>query len=306
MSTAVVELANVVELKILGHHLRYRPLDVRTPDGLRVSAQDWRSGENGRDVLLIHGFSQSHLCWLKQLASPLSQRYRLVTYDLRGHGGSDKPLSREYYQDGARWAGEVQAVIEAAGLVRPVIVAWSYAGRVVLDYLQLVGGDAIAGLVMVAATACADRSLFGPTLSLVGAMAAATDLSRNIEATDRFVGQCVATPLPAAEHELMLAYNLMVPPAVRAALGGRPASYQGVLGSLNVPVLVIHGALDSVNLPAMAHYTAGACPQARELIYGGIGHSPFWEAPQRFNADVTAWLDALPERHTDKTQEDRI
>jgi non-heme chloroperoxidase len=87
-------------IEILGQRLSYQPLEVRTPDGLRVAAQDWRtevrSPDHIRDILLIHGISQSHLCWFKQFSSPLRERYRLVTYDLRGHGGSDKPPSREY------------------------------------------------------------------------------------------------------------------------------------------------------------------------------------------------------------------
>jgi non-heme chloroperoxidase len=287
----------LVTTEILGHQLRYRPFDARTPDGLRVCGQDWRKGESGaapgRDVLLIHGISQSNLCWFKQLVSPLAERYRFVTYDLRGHGGSDKPLSREYYQDGARWAGEVQAVINAAGLERPVIVAWSYGGRVALDYLRVAGGEAIAGLVMVGATSCVDRSLFGPGVPLLASMADATDLSRNMDATREFLSHCVMTPLPAAELELMLAYNLMVPPAVRAAMGGRPAPYESVLRSLNVPVLAIHGEQDGMVLPAMAHYTVRNCVHAEALIYEGIGHAPFWETPVRFNADLATWLDGL-------------
>ena len=77
-------------------------------------------------------------------------------------------------------------------------------------------------------------------------------------------------------------------------MGGRPARYESVLGSLRVPVLAIHGALDAIMLPAMAQYTARCCPDGRALVYEGIGHTPFWEAPARFNADLTAYLDALP------------
>ena len=286
-----------VETEILGHRLRHQPLEVRTPDGLRVSAQDWRSQESGadhrRDVLLIHGMSQSHRCWFKQLSSPLRERYRFVTYDLRGHGDSDKPLSRTYYQDGARWGAEVQAVIETAGLVRPAIVAWSYAGRVALDYLQRAGGEAIAGLVLVAGTSCAEPSLFGSGASLLERMAVVANMAENIDTTREFLRSCVAQPLPAAEQDLMVAYNLMVPPAVRSAMGGRPAPYQTLLRSLREPVLAIHGSEDCVNLPAMAHYTAQTCPHARAVIYEGVGHAPFWEAPERFNTDLAAYLDAL-------------
>ena len=185
-------------------------------------------------------------------------------------------------------------MIAAAGLVRPVIVAWSYAGRVALEYLQLAGVEAIAGLVLVAGTSTADPAYFGTAAPLLRRMAAAKDMAENREATREFLRRCVAQPLPAAELEFMLAYNLKVPPEVRAAMEGRPAPYQALLAALHVPVLAIHGSEDGISLPAMAHYTARTCPNARAVIYEGIGHTPFWEAPERFNADLTAFLEALP------------
>lgn len=289
---------DTVETEILGQRLRFRQLDVRTPDGLRISAQDWapsRPAPNrGRDVLLIHGISQAYQCWFKQLSGPLSRRHRLLTYDLRGHGDSDKPIFEPYYKESAAWAGEVQAVVETAGLVRPVIVAWSYAGRVALDYLQTAGSAAISGLVLVAGTSCANALVFGSGAALLKRMSTAATPADNIAATEEFLRACVAEPLPPAEHGFMLSYNLRVPPAIRAAMGGRPAAYETVLRSLQVPVLAIHGSKDCFNLPAMSEYTARTCPNARALLYQGIGHAPFWETPERFNSDLATWLDSLP------------
>jgi alpha/beta hydrolase fold len=48
-------------------------------------------GHRGPAIVFIHGFMQSHLSWMRQTASPLADGFRLVTYDVRGHGGSDKP-----------------------------------------------------------------------------------------------------------------------------------------------------------------------------------------------------------------------
>lgn len=289
--------SELVETEILGQRLRYRGLEVHTPDALRISAQDWRldppTSHPVRDVLLIHGISQSHLCWLKQFASPLRERFRLVTYDLRGHGSSDKPISEDYYKDGARWAGEVQSVIDAAELVRPVIVAWSYGGRVALDYLQTAGAHTISGLVLVAATSCTDPAAFGSGGEILKRMASASEPAHNIEATDAFLRACVARPLPADEHDLMLSYNLLVPPAIRAAMGGRAADYADVLRSLQVPVLAIQGTEDCFTLPAMTEYTVRTCSTARALIYNGVGHAPFWESPERFNADLASYLTDL-------------
>src|SRR5262249_6331278 len=128
---------------------------------------------------------------------------------------------------------------------------------------------------------------------LLASMADVTDLARNLVVTREFLRHCVAAPLPEAELELMLAYNLMVPPGVRAAMGGRAASYESVLSSLNVAVLAVHGAQDRMVLPTMAHYTVRHCPRAEARIYEGIGHAPFWETPERFNADLATWLGGL-------------
>ena len=72
--------------------------------------------------------------------------FRMVTYDLRGHGASDKPLESQRYKDAKLWADEVQAVMDGVGLRRPVLVGWSYAGRIICDYLRHHGQGRLAGL----------------------------------------------------------------------------------------------------------------------------------------------------------------
>ena len=71
---------------------------------------------------------------------------RMVTYDLRGHGNSDKPLDPARYRDSKAWGDEVKAVMDAAGLRRPVLVGWSYAGRVISDYVTTHGAGRLAGI----------------------------------------------------------------------------------------------------------------------------------------------------------------
>jgi non-heme chloroperoxidase len=77
---------------------RFKAVSVKTPDGLTISAQDW-GNPNGPEILFIHGFSQSHLSWIKQVTnSDLAKEFHMVTYDLRGHGNSDKPFEPERYK----------------------------------------------------------------------------------------------------------------------------------------------------------------------------------------------------------------
>jgi len=285
-------MTNTIEATCLGRTLRYRALQVETPDGVTLAAQDWGRGGRRRDVLLIHGFSQSHLAWLNQVSGPLADEFRLVTYDNRGHGLSDKPAGPEAYRDPQRWADDVRSVISQAGLERPVLVAWSYAGRIALDYLRAYGDAAIAGLVMVAATSNGDPALLGPGLAALRRMGA-PDLGTSLEATRLLLAMCTTRPLPAEAFALMMGYNAMTPPAVRAALAGRPADYDAVLRALAVPVLTVHGDADQVNLPAMSEYTNGLVRHGTSLVYRGVGHLPFWEDSARFDADLGGFLRAL-------------
>jgi non-heme chloroperoxidase len=97
----------------------FKAVSVKTPDGLTISAQEW-GNPNGPEILFIHGFSQSHLSWIKQVTSgDLAKEFHMVTYDLRGHGNSDKPFEPERYKTSKYWGDEVQAVMDATGLKRP-------------------------------------------------------------------------------------------------------------------------------------------------------------------------------------------
>lgn len=267
---------------------------VSTPDGVSVAVQDWNATADPtrQSMLLLHGYCQSHQCWLRQLASPLSSEFHLVSVDLRGHGDSDKPPDPAYYRDPRRWADEVRVVIEACALERPVVMAWSYAGRVVLDYLSVHGEAALGGLVMVSASSSVQPRLMGSAGHLLEEMSS-PDPAQREESTRELLLACAACPLPADEFEFMYRYNDRVPPQVREALRGRPAPYEPVLRALTLPTLVIHGDLDPVNLPAMSAYTASCVRDARSVLYHGVSHMPFWEEPERFNADVAAFLRGL-------------
>ncbi len=91
----------------------YRSFTLQTSDGVNISAQEW-GNPNGKEIVFIHGFMQSHLSWSKQLRDPdLARHFRMISYDLRGHGGSDKIMDPNLYNTGERFAHELNAVIAA-------------------------------------------------------------------------------------------------------------------------------------------------------------------------------------------------
>ena len=264
---------------------------VRGGGGLRLHVREWGKAD-GPAILFIHGWSQNHLCWAKQYESALAGEFRLVAYDLRGHGMSEAPLEPEHYTDGKLWADDVAAIIDELRLGRPLLVGWSYGSFVICDYVRTHGAERIAGIEFVEGLTNLGGAAFG---ALIGsgfldhfAGATTDDLPTNIATMRSFVRACLARPLPASEIETALCWNMAVPARVRANLAAREIDDDDVLRTLDVPLLVTQGREDSVVLPAMAEHVLATCPTAEASLYEGVGHMPFVEAPGRFNRELAA------------------
>jgi non-heme chloroperoxidase len=268
--------------------LKYKPISVKTPDGLTISAQEW-GNPNGPEILLIHGFGQSHLSWARQTSSDLAREFRIITYDMRGHGYSDKPGDKASYHDNKAWADELKAVIETTGLKRPVVVGWSYASRVVVDYLTAYGADKLAGINLVGGGIKAFAEFAGDNNKNVPGMMS-DDLATNIAVTAAFVRGCFEKQPTAEDFELMLGFNMLVPTKVRANLLGRPLDGTEVMSKLKIPVLVTHGDRDGNQKVGTAEYTAKVTPGAKLSVYQGIGHATFYEDAARFNTELAAFV----------------
>jgi non-heme chloroperoxidase len=261
--------------------------EIRGGGGVRLHAREW-GNRSGRAILFLHGWSQCDVCWTKQVSGALAEQFRIVTLDIRGHGLSEKPTDAEHYGDGGIWADDVAAVIDQADLERPLLVAWSYGGYIVTDYLRAYGDAAIAGIDLVAAAV-----IMTPTFDHIGAGLlenvsdmCAPDLLANIAATRRFLARCTSQPLHDDAAITMLGWNMLVPPEVRGALFAREIDASDVLASLSVPVLVSHGRDDAIVLPSMSQHVLKRCGTAAASWYDDIGHLPFWEAPDRFDREL--------------------
>jgi pimeloyl-ACP methyl ester carboxylesterase len=259
--------------------------------GLRLHVREWGRAD-GPPILFIHGLSQSHLCWAKQYQSALAGEFRLVAYDLRGHGMSQAPLEPEHYTDGRLWADDVAAIIEQLGLDRPVLVGWSYGGFIICDYLRAHGQDRIGAIDFVAGAVKLGQAAFG---TLIGpgfldhfADATADDLPTNIRGMRGLVKGWPAKPYPPEEVETLLCSSMVVPARIRANLGAREIDGDDVLRTLQRSLLVSQGRADTVVLPAMAEHVLATCPAAEPSWYDGVGHTPHLEQPERFNRELAA------------------
>ena len=125
--------------------MQERWFDVSGDGGVRLRAREIVGpSADARSLVLHHGLASSQRIWDLMLPA-LARRFRVVTYDARGHGLSAKPTSA-YGFDHLR--GDALAVIRAARLRRPVIVGHSWGAMVALD-LAAERPASVAGAVLI-------------------------------------------------------------------------------------------------------------------------------------------------------------
>lgn len=96
--------------------------------GCRLRTYDW--GNEGRQpMVLVHGIEDFAL-GLEGLAHAFRDDYRVVAFDLRGHGDSDKPGAYTF----GHFMADLHAVLFHLRLERPILVGHSLGGRIVTQY----------------------------------------------------------------------------------------------------------------------------------------------------------------------------
>ena len=262
----------------------------RIPSADGVSLAVYEAGNpNGPAILFLHGFNQASLCWYLQTEDrELAARFRLIAYDIRGHGASDQPEDVTRYANDADFAADTHAVITTLGLRKPVLVGWSYAGRLINDYVRHYGTKEISGINYVGARLDSDPAFNGPGNEHFRDMLR-PDLARELVAVDRFLRACFFLPPPEKIITRARLYNMRVTPRTRRAHLTRSPDDGAVLARLDVPVLITQGSRDTLVLPGLAQARAPLIPGAQLSMYHGVGHMPFAEDTPRFNRELAAF-----------------
>ncbi len=260
--------------------------------GLSLHARRY-GNRAGRPIVFLHGWSQHHLAFAQQYEGPLAQTHDLIGLDLRGHGASDAPGGAQHYADGDLWADDLHGVIDQLALASPIIVAWSYGGLVLADYLRKYGDAALGGVNFVGAALVIGKDYIGPYTGETFVKHASKGMSKDpvkaLYGMIDFVHACAVRPIPQATIERFIAFNMLVRPDIRRAVSAREADYRPVLADLRKPALFSHGAADTVIMPQMTSEAAQTAPNARISWYKGAGHMPFIEDQARFDSELAAF-----------------
>ncbi|WP_019932540.1 alpha/beta fold hydrolase [Nocardia sp. BMG111209] len=250
-----------------------------------------------RPLVLLHGWSGNLQCW-GRAADVLAARFRVIAVDLRGHGYSGAPETG--YDDPRNWAADVAAVLAGERIeTGAVLLGWSYGGIVLTDYLARYGTGAVAGAVYSGSQAGIGRGVPGsePGPAMRKAIPDVFEESAG-RAMRGFAAFGNANTGPGrdkgADAQRLFGGSLSTPPRVRKALMYRTVDNTATLRTLDIPVLVLHGTADPVVPVENGRYTAAAVPDAETSFWEGAQHGLFLEDPDRFAAEVGAFVDGLP------------
>jgi len=257
-------------------------------------AYDSAGGGDGADVLLIHAGVNDRRSW-HHVVERLCSRHRCIAFDARGYG--DTEYERE---DGWSPVSDAVAVLDAAALERPVVVACSMGGQTAID-LALAYPDRVAGLVLIGTAirgAPYPELHDGPTAEL-NARIEAADRAGDLDEVARLEAWLWLDGPGAAEgrvgghaRELFLDMNRR---ALRAQDPGEQAELSAAwprLGDIAIPTLVMIGRLDAQDIQAIAEPAAAMIPGAQLRFLDGVAHVPHLEADPTTLNDIAAFVDA--------------
>jgi non-heme chloroperoxidase len=255
-------------------------------------------GDRARpSILWLHGYCHCRLAWDKQFESDLATRFHLVRMDIRGHGLSDKPSDPEVFKDGKNWADDIHVVITAFQLRKPVLCGWSYGGYMMCDYVRHYGQDNVGGLIFVdAVTEQGDEEsaqwLGAEALQLLPGFFS-TDFVEGNTAAQRFIELYTYEPLDSHDFYAIMGFQAVTLPASRQGMFQRQVDNRTLMKSLTIPTMIRRGNNDPIVLPTYADHMARHISHASRVEYPNCGHVPFLEMPERFNKDVTEFMNTI-------------
>ncbi|MGO4852217.1 alpha/beta fold hydrolase [Phaeovulum sp. W22_SRMD_FR3] len=260
-----------------------RALSVTTQDGTRLNARI-----DGPEAAPWVVFSNSVLTdlsvWDDQIAA-LTDRYRILRYDQRGHGASEvtaRPLDFTVY------GGDLIAVMDAAGAARATLVG-----------LSMGCPTALAAAAAAPSRITAFVAVDGVVKSAAGREAfwAAQRESARTQGMQSLATATTTRWLPGVDNADPRAQRLSRMIAATPVEGFAAATHalaaydQSPAVPLTCPVLAIAGENDGA-MPGTMRGQFGAFPDARIAIIPGAGHLPNLQNPDAFNTTLVGFLDA--------------
>jgi len=254
---------------------------------------------DGTPLVLVPGWSQTSRFFQKQIDG-LSDSYRVIAPDMRGHGESPKP--KHGYRI-ATLARDLREFLQQHGLTEVVLAGHSMGASIIWSYLEQFGAERIAKLIFIdqAPLLTNGGELSGDKLLQAGAVftpetlyATASNVVTNQRAAVRAFRPAFFSNSISEEDVILYTEQSLKMPAQYAAklLIDHGAQdwrdvIQYVIPKLSVPTLVVAGELATIVPSAAASWIAAQIPSAKLSIFSAAelgSHFMFWENASKFNA----------------------
>jgi pimeloyl-ACP methyl ester carboxylesterase len=263
-----------------------RVLDIETLHG-KIVAED-----NERDapiLVLIHGNSSCRRVFDRQTGSELGRTYRLITFDLPGHGDSCDAVQPQLTYTRPGLADAVVEVLEKLSISEAALLGWSLGGHIAVEMLGRF--DGIKGLILTGTPpvrhgGMADGFVRPPHAGL----AACQDLSA--ADVELFAHTIFGEPVePFLREAIRRSDGRCRRLLFEAALAGAGVDQRAAVESSPVPIAVINGSADPlIKFDYISSIEYGNLWERKCHLLDGVGHAPFWHAADEFNAIVGRFL----------------
>jgi pimeloyl-ACP methyl ester carboxylesterase len=251
---------------------------------------------HGIPVVLLHGLGASMYAWRKNLTPITAAGFRVIAFDNRGFGFSDKP-PRPY--DNAAYARLAIALMDSLQLADAVLVGHSMGGaiaaEVAIEYPQRV-----RGLVLIGSAGLGAREPLLFRVARWPVIGPASLAFRGRGLTARLLKSTYADPTKVTEADVDQYYAPMAEPEYGRALRGvlRQFQFDGLGGRLEriaAPTLVLWGEEDRWIPLGVGRALAHGISRSAFLSVPHAGHSVQEEAPDEVNRLLLRFLmDGLP------------
>ena len=259
------------------------------------------SGGDGRPVVLIHGWPLSAQAWEPQLAALQAAGYRVVAYDRRGFGRSDKPASDYSYDT---LADDLERVMEQCELQDATLVGFSMGGGEVARYIARYGESRLHSVVFAAAvppylmrTADNPEGPLTAEQAQQNRQALEQDRSAFFEqfSRDFFSAHGVLQVSEAQRNDAIALCHQSAPHAALACMDSFcTTDFRADLKTVTVPTLVIHGDADAiVPIEGSGERTHRAVPHSQLVRVTGAPHGLNVSHPQVFNEALLSFLHSV-------------
>ncbi|MDP6087282.1 MAG: alpha/beta hydrolase [Nitrospinota bacterium] len=254
-------------------------------EGVKIHFEEEGRGD---PVLLIMGLGCPGRLWRYQVPR-LAERFRVITFDNRGGGGSDKPADGYSIE---AMADDAARLLSALGVSRAHIAGLSMGGAIA-QRLAIDFPDVVRKLVLVgtwAKTQAFGRELLGAWRQIAEhcGMEVLTRLTMTQYLTPDFFDEKVEVVQTLRQD--FLAEPQPVYGYIGQNLACEAHSALAELGGIRAETLVVVGRRDGQTPVGAANELASNIPGAKLEILSGVGHGLVWEDPESFNDLLSGFL----------------